>query len=252
MMVACKDLENYLNAYLSVSTIKDYCPNGLQIEGKNEIRKVATAVSASLATLQQCVDREMDALIVHHGLFWEKDPYPLVGIKRVKVELLLKAHISLFAYHLPLDAHREVGNNWQAAHDLGWSDLQPFGEYNGTQIGVKGTFSERSIEQLVTYLEGYYQHPATVALGGKRHVTSAALVSGGAYKELSKAAAIGLGCYITGNFDEPAWNIAFEEQIHFLALGHTATEKVGPMALARHLTQQFGLPAEFLDIPNPF
>lgn len=251
-MIKRKDLEIYLNAYLDVAAIKDYCPNGLQVEGKSEIKKIATAVSASQQTLQRCVESGADALIVHHGLFWERDPYPLVGIKRAKIALLLNQGISLFAYHLPLDAHREVGNNWQAAREMGWDNLEPFGEYNGTEIGVKGTFAGRPIEQLVGEVENYYGHSAATALGGKKHVSSGALVSGGAYKELAKAAASGVDCYITGNFDEPAWNVAFEEQIHFLALGHTATEKVGPQALARHIAQQWEVSVEFLDVPNPF
>ena len=251
-MMQCKDLEVYLSDYLKVSAIKDYCPNGLQVEGKSEIKKIATAVSASLETFEQCVELGIDALIVHHGLFWEKDPYPLIGIKRKKIELLLKGGISLFAYHLPLDAHPEVGNNWQAARDWGWENLEPFGDYYGTFIGVKGTFRQRTIQQLVREVENYYGHPAATALGGKNNVVSGALISGGAYKELAKAAGAGVDCFITGNFDEPAWNMAHEEGIHFLALGHTATEKVGPKALARHISQQFGIPVQFLDTLNPF
>ena len=251
-MVQRKDLEVYLNNYLKVSVIKDYCPNGLQVEGRSDIKKMATAVSASLETFEQCIEQAIDALIVHHGLFWEKDPYQLVGIKRAKIELLLKGGISLFAYHLPLDAHQEVGNNWQAARDWGWENLEPFGDYYGTLIGVKGTFTDRPIQQLVKEVENYYGHPAASALGGKKNVKSGALISGGAYKELAKAAAAGVDCFITGNFDEPAWNVAHEEGIHFLALGHAATEKVGPRALARHISEKFDVPVQFLDTFNPF
>ena len=251
-MIKRQDLEVYLNDYLKVSTIKDYCHNGLQVEGRSEIIKIATAVSASLDTFEQCVDLGLDALVVHHGLFWEKDPYQLVGSKRAKIEMLIKGGISLYAYHLPLDAHQEVGNNWQAARDLGWDNLEPFGDFYGTLIGVKGTFVERTIEQLVTEVESYYGHTAASALRGKKRVKSGVLISGGAYKELAKVAAAGVDCFITGNFDEPAWNVAYEEKIHFLALGHTATEKVGPKALAKHISQQFCVPVQFLDTLNPF
>jgi len=247
-----RDLEEYLNTYLNVSLIKDNCPNGLQVEGKSELKKIATAVSANLMTLQKCAQEGFDALIVHHGLFWDKDFYPLIGTKRAKIELLLKHGISLFAYHLPLDAHKEVGNNWVAARKLGWEKLTPFGEYNGTLIGVKGTFTPQPIEEFVSDLEAYYEHPATVALGGKRSIASGALVSGGAYKELAAAARAGADCFITGNFDEPAWGVAHEEKIHFLALGHAATEKVGPKALADHIQKELDLHALFLDVPNPF
>lgn len=248
----CSELEAYLHSYLTVSLIRDFCPNGLQVEGTKEIKKVATAVSANWMTLEKAAEAGAHGLIVHHGLFWNNDPYPIVGAKRKKMELLLKHGMALYGYHLPLDAHQVVGNNWQAARALGWGDLQPFGDYNGTLIGVKGTFEPKPIEEFIRVVERYYEHPATVALGGKKVVGSAALISGGAYKELSAAARAGVDCFITGNFDEPAWGVAYEEGINFLALGHSATEKVGPKALAEHLKQQLHLDAFFLDISNPF
>jgi dinuclear metal center YbgI/SA1388 family protein len=252
LMMLRSDLEKCLNDYLNCAFFKDYCPNGLQIEGRNEIKKALTAVSANLLTLQKAVELECDALIVHHGLFWDREPQPLVGTKRKKIELLFKHGISLFAYHLPLDAHKEVGNNWYAAKELGWEDLEPFGDYNGTLIGVKGNFAPQPIETFVAELEAYYEHTATVALGGKRSVSSGALISGGAHRELSQAAKAGVDCFITGNFDEPAWAMAHEEEVHFLALGHSATEEVGPKALAHFITTKCGIECAFLHVPNPF
>lgn len=247
-----ESFEEYLNTYLQVEQVKDYCPNGLQIEGGATIQKVATAVSANKMTIEKAVAEGFDTLLVHHGLFWGRDPYPIIGVKKQKIALLIKKEISLFAYHLPLDAHREVGNNWQAAREMQWENLEPFGELNGIEIGVKGMFSPRPVEAFVAQVEAYYGHRATVALAGKSVVQSAALISGGAYRELSKAAACGVDCFITGNFDEPAWGTAHEEQIHFLALGHAATEKVGPRALADHIRTHLGVACEFLDVPNPF
>lgn len=241
------DFVEYLNRYLNRSLFEDFCPNGLQIEGKTRIEKAATAVSATLETLERAVDEGVDALIVHHGLFWNRDLYSLTGVKAKKIKLLLEKGISLLAYHLPLDAHIEVGNNWKAAKDLGWSGLEPFGT-----LGVKGSFSSRPVKEFIAQLESYYDHPAIQALGGKEMVQSAALISGGAYKELASAAKEGVDCFITGNFDEPAWGMAFEEQIHFLALGHSATERVGPKALAEHIQNQLKITCWFLDIPNPF
>lgn len=246
------DFEKYLSDYLNASIFVDYCPNGLQVEGKGVIEKAATAVSATLETLEQAADEEIDALIVHHGLFWNRDPYPLTGAKLKKIKLLLEKGISLLAYHLPLDAHQEVGNNWKAARDLGWDQLEPFGILNGVHIGVKGSFSPKPVETFVTELETYYRHSAAKALGGEKIIRNAALISGGAYKELASAAKEGLDCYITGNFDEPAWGVAFEEKIHFFALGHTATEEVGPKALAEHIQNQLKIKCRFLDIHNPF
>ncbi len=247
-----KELVDYLSAYLDSSLFKDYCPNGLQIEGKKEIKKIATAVSANLQTIEKAARDKVDVLIVHHGLFWNRDPYPIVGAKQKKIRVLLEQDISLLAYHLPLDAHQEVGNNWRAASDLGWQNLEPCGCINEIPIGVKGTFAPLMIESFVAELEAYYQHGAVVALAGKRNVQSALLISGGAYSEVAKAAQEGVDCFITGNFDEPAWGMAHEEKIHFLALGHSATERIGPKALADQIAHQFGLSCCFIDIPNPF
>lgn len=246
------ELEAYLNDYLEAGAIEDVCPNGLQVEGKPQIKRVATAVSANLATVRKAGDLEVDALIVHHGLFWNRDAYPITGSKKDKLELLLERKISLFGYHLPLDAHKEVGNNWRAARALGWEGLKPFLNYNGTFIGVMGHFAPHSIEEFIQKVQIYYDHPAIAALGGSSSIASAALVSGGAHKEISKAAGAGVDCFITGSFDEPTWSAAHEEKIHFLALGHSATERVGPKALAEHLQQELGLDAFFIDIPNPF
>ena len=159
----------------------------------------------------------------------------------------MENEISLLAYHLPLDGHPEIGNNWLAAKELGWKELEVF-----DQIGVKGTFEPVEVEVLVAELEAYYSHTATVALAGSQEVSSGILLSGGGYRWLPKAAKETVGCFITGNFDEPAWGVAHEEEIHFLALGHTATEKVGPRALASHLSNSFKVRSNFLDIPNPF
>ncbi len=242
-----QELLPYLNGYLNISDFEDYGPNGLQVEGKSEITTLATAVSASLATIEAAVKEGVDTLIVHHGLFWKGDPYPIDGAKRKKLRLLLENEISLLAYHLPLDGHPEVGNNWVAAKELGWKELESF-----DQIGVKGKFAPVDIEVLVAELEAFYSHGATVALSGSKKVSTAVLVSGGAYRWLPKAAKEQVDCFITGNFDEPAWGMAHEEKMHFMALGHSATERVGPRALASHIANQFEVPCQFLDVPNPF
>jgi dinuclear metal center YbgI/SA1388 family protein len=247
-----KEFTEKLDAYLSSNLFKDYCPNGIQVEGKEEVFRVATAVSANLQTVEAAVEQGVDALVVHHGMFWNRDSYPIVGSKKKKLQLLMEQKISLLAYHLPLDANREVGNNWKAALDMGWENLEPFGELNGMKIGVKGTFSQKPIDAFVKKVEAYYGHAASAALRGKREVASAALISGGAFRELATAAKEGVDCFITGNFDEPAWGVAYEEGIHFLALGHSATEKVGPKALAEYIRLEWGLDSRFIDIENPF
>lgn len=251
-MISLQALCNYLDDFLQNSNFIDYCPNGLQIEGKPQIKKIATAVSANLQTIETAINNNADALIVHHGIFWNKDSYCITGIKRKKLDFILKNNISLLAYHLPLDAHQTIGNNWKAAMDLDWENLFPFGIFNGSSIGVKGSFNEISIDQFIKKVEAYYKHSANVALGGKKNVTSAAIISGGAHTSLTEAAKADVDCFITGNFDEPAWNIAYEESINFLALGHHATERIGPWTLGLHLAKEFHLKHEFIDSPNPF
>lgn len=247
-----EEFSHILDLFLEVDLFKDYCPNGIQVEGKKEIHKAATAVSANLQTIEAAVHEGVNVLIVHHGMFWNRDPYPIIGSKKRKLDLLLKNQISLLAYHLPLDAHKEVGNNWRAAHAMGWEDLTPFGEFNGIEIGVKGMFAPVSIDSFVRSVEKYYSHSAATALNGKKMVASAALVSGGAYRELSKAAKAGVDCFITGNFDEPVWGEAYELGMHFLALGHSATERVGPKALCTYICEKLSLECLFLDSENPF
>lgn len=251
-MITLQELCQYLQEILQPSLYADACPNGLQVEGTKEITKIATAVSASLATIEAAVKLNVQALIVHHGIFWSKDSYVIEGSKKEKIKMLLDSGISLIGYHLPLDAHEQLGNNWKAAADLGWTDLKPFCKINGMPIGVKGSFKPTPREQFQKSIENYYQHPATAALGGKDVVSSAALISGGAYRYLLDAVSIGTDCFITGNFDEPAWHQAHEEKINFFALGHSATERIGPIALGKNLEEQFGLECPFIDIWNPF
>lgn len=247
MMITLQELSKVLNEILPPLSFPDYCPNGLQVEGKGEVKKIALAVSASVAAIDAAVKAGADALIVHHGIFWNKESYVVQGPKRKKLALLLKNEISLFAYHLPLDAQSDLGNNWKAAIDLGWENLQSFGD-----IGVKGFFNSIPVEEFQAKLESYYGHSAATALGGKRSVSSAALISGGSYRYLEQAAQTGVDCFISGNFDEPAWDIAHEREINFFALGHYATERVGIIGLKEELKRRLKIECQFIDLPNPF
>lgn len=251
-MITLQDLFHHLQQLLSPEDFADYCPNGLQVEGKKELNKICFAVSASLAVIQEAVEKRADALIVHHGIFWQKDSYVIMGTKREKLELLLKNKISLLAYHLPLDAHPRLGNNWKAASDLGMDELQPFYSLGKRALGVKGTVAPTSVKAFTQKLEAYYGHPAHLALGGKKEVCSAAIISGGAHRYIEQAADEHLDCYITGSFDEPIWDIAHERKINFFALGHYSTERVGIFALMAEVQKHFDLPCEFIDLFNPF
>lgn len=246
-MVSLQALNRDLDRLYEPETFDDFCPNGLQVEGKGEVKRVATGVTASLATIEKAVEWGADALVVHHGLFWEGDRQRLVGPMRTKVALLVEHGISLFGYHLPMDASPDVGNNFNAAQDLGLINLTSFAEF-----GVQGEIVPTPIEKWVEKVEGYYSHPAHAALGGPSMVKRVAIISGGAYKMLGEAADLGMDCMITGNFDEPAWHVAHERGIHFLALGHTNTEQVGPKALATYIKERHRVATAFLEVLNPF
>ncbi len=164
---------------------------------------------------------------------------------------MLEHDISLVAYHLPLDAHSRLGNNWKAAIDLGLQDLELF-SCMGQAIGVRGTFPATKVDHFQKKLEAYYGHPAHVALGGKKEVGSVAIVSGGAHKAIEAAADSGVDCFVTGSFDEPVWDIAHERKVNFFALGHYATERVGILGLMEDVRGHFDVPSEFIDLFNPF
>lgn len=251
-MLTLKELRLFLDQLLPSNGMTDYCPNGLQVEGNHSITKIATAVSSNLETIEFAIQQKVQALIVHHGLFWQKESYVIQGTKRKKIQLLLDHGISLFAYHLPLDAHPQIGNNWKAAIDMNWKDLRPFGYFDKIQIGVKGKIPPCSCEELKQQLEQYYDHPAICAWGKTEDIQTVALISGGAHKSLHEAALEGIDAFITGSYDEPVWSQAKEEGINFYAMGHSSTERIGPKALANYLNQTLNLPCEFIDIYNPF
>lgn len=242
----------YLDTYLNAAAIKDCTTNGLQVQGKPQVQRIATAVTASVETIVAAIAWGADALFVHHGIFWNGQSPILVGPMGKRAALLLQNDISLLAYHLPLDMHPTDGNNWKAAAELGWKDCQPFGPCQGVCIGVKGQFSPIFRIDLCRQLEEYFGHKAHAAFGGKELVSSAGLISGGAYKSIEAAAAEGLDCFITGSFDEPAWHMAYENGINFFAMGHSATERIGPRAMAHHLAAVCGIESLFLDLHNPF
>ncbi len=251
-MITLQELSSGLERELNASAINDYCPNGIQVEGSPTIHKIATAVSASVATIEQAVEAGVQALIVHHGMFWNRDPYVITGTKKKKLQLLLDNNISLLAYHLPLDIHPLLGNNWKAAIDLGWENLEPVMTPDKIPLGVKGKFTPRSVEEFKKQMEEYYQHDAHSAIGKKGRVSSGMIISGGGYRFLDIAATQQIDCFVTGNFDEPAWHQALEWEINFFAMGHSATERVGPLALEKYIKEKWGIPTTFLDVYNPF
>lgn len=251
-MITLQDLLQYLNQLLQPELFSDVCPNGLQVEGKKTVSRIAFAVSASLATIKQAIAVKADVLVVHHGIFWDKSAPVLLGPKKQKLQLLLENDISLLAYHLPLDAHQVVGNNWKAARDLSLANLKVFGSIGSNKIGVKGICKDTPVEIFQEKLEAYYEHVAHAALGGKKNISSVAIVSGGAHWLIEQAIQEGVDCFITGSFDEPIWDLAYENELHFFALGHFSTERVGIQSLKQITTNHFDIPTNFINLFNPF
>ncbi|WP_213357611.1 Nif3-like dinuclear metal center hexameric protein [Chlamydiifrater phoenicopteri] len=246
-----KELLDVLDSLLSPHLFKDCCPNGLQV-GKEDshVGRVATAVTADLKTIQLAAEKDVQTLIVHHGIFWP-GLKTLTGHLFARTQALISQNINLLAYHLPLDAHPTLGNNAGAARTLGWEQIKPFGP-PALNVGYSGRFPPVSVEEFQQTLSSYYGAPLAYVHAGKPIVSSAALISGSAYKEISLAAKEGFDCFITGTFDEPAWSLAHEEHINFFAFGHTNTERVGVKMLATYLQEELSLPTEFLNTDNPF
>lgn len=245
-------LVEYLDELLQPDQGEDYCPNGLQVQGRAPVRRLITGVSACLELFQEARRREADAILVHHGIFWNGTSPVLTGMQFHRVRELFAAEISLLAYHLPLDRHAELGNNALAAEAFGLRDCQPFAPHKGLEVGFRGRFAKPiPSAELFRRCEQIYAQKPLVFAGGPDPVSSLGIVSGGAQRELYAAIAEGLDAFVTGEVSEWVMNVAREEGIHYLAAGHYATERLGVRALGQHLAGHFGIEVEFIDIPNP-
>ncbi len=246
------DLVSYLDEYLDAGNGEDYCPNGLQVEGRPEVRKLITAVSSCEQLFVIAKEKNADAVLVHHGLFWNGMSYCLTGMQYRRLRHLFEGQINLIAYHLPLDRHGEVGNNVLAAQAFGLEDIQPFAVHKGLPIGFKGRFSNpvTHAELARRTAEIYGQDPLHFDFGPDP-VTSLGIVSGGAQRDFYSAISDGLDAFITGEVSEWVMNVAKESETHYLAAGHYATERLGVRRLGEDLARQFGLEVEFVDLPNP-
>ena len=244
------DLVNWLNTYLEIDDYKDPSMNGLQVEGTEEVTKVAVAVDSSMRTFEQAADVGADMLIVHHGLFWGK-PLAITGMHARRVRYLLEKDISLYASHIPLDAHKEVGNNWGLARILGMADLEPFGKWQGKHIGVKGTFPNgTTLRELADTLEQELGESVLVHAGGEIEMKTLGIITGGAARDVNTAAAEGLDAFLTGEPKHEVFYDSFEQGINALFAGHYMTETVGVSLLADKLEQEFGLATEFILLPT--
>lgn len=241
----------YLGDYLRVGEWRDYGPQGLQVEGAARVERVVTGVSASVELFERAAEVRAQMVLVHHGMFWEKDSRVVRGPLRRRLELLLRHEITLAGYHLCLDAHPEVGNNILAARGLGLEDITPFGRYEKTTIGFQGRLPGVPVEAFVRRVDEFYGSRSLVFPYGPEAVRSVGIISGGAQREMLQAIEAGLDMFITGEASEFVMQTAKEAGIHYAAAGHYNTERNGIRALGEHVAARFGIEATFIDLPNP-
>ena len=276
------ELGAYLDGLLEPARYRDYCPNGLQVEGRAELRRVVCGVTASQALIEAAVARGADALLVHHGWFWKGEDGRVTGFRKRRLQALLAHDINLFAYHLPLDAHAEFGNNAQLAKRLGWEITGRFAEQDIGFLGTPGSAADpagavprnaadpagavprnaadpagavppapTSAAQIATQVGAALGREAMLVGDGERVVRKLAWCSGGAQGYFEQAILAGADLFVSGEISEQTVHLARESGVPYLAAGHHATERYGAMALGAHLAGRFGLECDFVEIDNP-
>ncbi|MDD5410269.1 MAG: Nif3-like dinuclear metal center hexameric protein [Methylobacter sp.] len=253
-MISRQQLNDYYQALLRPEAYADYCPNGLQIEGTEQINRIAFAVSASRDSINQAVENKADALVVHHGLFWTfHGAKALTGSFAKRVYPLVKNSINLFGYHLPLDGHPEIGNAATLGQLINCTQQQPFGDYKGSATGIKGVLEQQlTPSELQQKLQAVLNHNVILATpDNKALIRSVGIITGGANSEWRLAEKEQLDAYITGEISEHDWHESQEAGIHMFAGGHNATEQFGIKALMEQTRKQFAMDCFFIGSENP-
>ena len=238
----------HLDSLLQPNMFRDYCPNGLQVEGTSVIRTIVSGVTASQALIEAAIAHNADAVLVHHGLFWRGHDGRVTGWMRKRLGLLLAHDINVLAYHLPLDAHPEFGNNAQLGRLLG---LEPLGRFGEQQLGWLGSGQFSDVQALALHVERALGRTPIMVPGRGGPITRLGWCSGGAQGYFEDAIAAGVDAFLTGEISEPQAHLARECGVAFLACGHHATERYGVTSLAAHVATQFGLQHVAVDIDNP-
>ena len=244
-MVNRKELNNYCQDYLNVTAFEDYGPNGLQVEGVENIKKIVSGVSANLALIERAIDEKADAIFVHHGIFWKNEGQTIIGAKRRKVSLLMSHNINLFGYHLPLDAHPEIGNNVQLGKRLGIQNMNPVSDsliWQGELNTNLNDFSALIEERL----------GRTPQVFGKKSekIQRIAWCTGAAQGYISDAIELNVDLYLSGEVSEQTPAAAAENNMTFISAGHHATERYGVQALSKHLSEKFKLQHQYIEVEN--
>ena len=252
-MVELIQLHDYCNQLLAAETFRDYCPNGLQVEGKSQIKKIVAGVTASQTLLEMAIARGADAILVHHGYFWKGENASITGLKKRRLQTLLQHDVSLLAYHLPLDAHAEFGNNVTLAQQLGFVVKDTVSQGDAKGLLWTGELTQaQSAEQFAQHISSRLQRtPLHLSSSSQRPIKTLAWCSGAAQGYIEQAAQLGVDAYVSGEVSEQTFHLARELDLHYFAIGHHASESFGVQALVQHLAQQFDLEWEFVDVVNP-
>ncbi|CAH0533885.1 GTP cyclohydrolase 1 type 2 [Vibrio stylophorae] len=247
------ELEQRLNQELRPELIQDYCPNGLQIEGKQQIRKIVTGVTACQALIDAAIEQHADALLVHHGFFWKGESAPLRGMKYRRIAALIQHEINLYAYHLPLDIHPTLGNNAMLAKALEITVDGGLEIHNPQSIAMQGHFEKPvDIQTLTNRIERVFARaPLHIGDTGPQVIRRIAWCTGGGQDFIDQAAAQGIDAFISGEVSERTTHSAREQGIHYFAAGHHATERGGVKALGEWLAETYGFDVTFIDVDNP-
>lgn len=243
------ELLDYTGQLLQVERFRDYCPNGLQVEGKAEVGRIVSGVSACLQLLEAAAATGADMVLVHHGYFWKNEDARVAGIKRARLKLLLERDINLVGYHLPLDAHPELGNNAQLARKLGLEVEGWFGEQSIAAYG--SLLSAQTLAELGDGVAVALDREPFIVGDADRSVRRVAWCTGAAQDYLAQAIALGVDAFITGEVSEHTVHLARESGVAFIAAGHHATERYGIQALGEHLAERFGVEHRFVEVHNP-
>lgn len=249
-MITNKELLQYLNKLLVPDNFKDYCPNGLQIEGATQINKIVTGVSFNDKLINIAIAECAEAIIVHHGIFWNKEPYNITGIKKNRIEKLLKHNINLYAYHLPLDNHPEVGNNIQLAQRL---KIDVLGQSDKQNLLWHGRLRYKvNITELVKSISSKLERQAIFCgTDNGNNIEKVAWCTGGADSFFELAIELGVDAFITGEISERVMSLASESGVFYISAGHYATERYGIMTLTALLQQYFQISANYFELFNP-
>ncbi|WP_020683119.1 Nif3-like dinuclear metal center hexameric protein [Marinobacterium rhizophilum] len=252
MSIELNELVRYCDTLLQSNSISDYCPNGLQVEGRSQVKRILCGVTASQALLDEAVAWQADLVLVHHGYFWKGEDSRIRGVKKRRLATLLKHDISLLAYHLPLDVHPVYGNNVQLAARLGLAIEGSLEPGNPRAVGLAGRLdTPLTLTEFAARIEAVLGREPLCIKGGEQPVERIGWCTGAAQGYIEQAAELGLDAYLSGEISEPTVHSAREHGVHYIAAGHHATERYGVQSLGEHLAQHFGLQWRFADIDNP-